>query len=223
MNDERLNRYRRILVEAERLHSRRGQFLDGADMARLRRAAGAGKTGEIGRCAGAAKALEPLADHRPAALTLVNEILTALGRFLAENSNASLTALRCAAAATLMNLRPPDEPRPPDDAELLNTLRLEAPAMVPLRRAARMILELWEFADQLRQSPETSPGELIHVNGWGSPATEKILCKLALGCAFGELVSDGRGGVVMRAFRAPAAHRGRRRSGRRAAKGGRGE
>ncbi|MCP4679528.1 MAG: hypothetical protein GY854_29370, partial [Deltaproteobacteria bacterium] len=45
---------------------------------------------------------------------------------------------------------------------------------------AGMVLELWEFADQLRQSPETSAGALLHGNGWASPAAAKILRKLTL-------------------------------------------
>ncbi|MCP4656396.1 MAG: hypothetical protein GY856_13365, partial [bacterium] len=184
------------------------------------------------------KALEPLAERPPDAayrtLHLTAEILAALGHYAARRP-VSLTAFRLAAALTVIDLRNPYG-SPLEEAEIFLTpqvLHLEGEALMPMRRAMRagkseeilrcaagMVLELWEFADQLRQSPEPSAGALLHANGWASPATAKILRKLTLGAAVTAVVPDGG---LMRAFRPPAAHSRRRRPARRAATRGRGE
>ncbi len=188
------------------------------------------------------RALEPLAEGPPTAtvatLTLAADLLSAVGSFAARNPNVTLGCFRDAATLTLIHLCPRKEEPPGEEAQLLpapETLLLEAAELALLRRArsagtseeslgcaAGMLVALWELADHLRQSPGASPGELIRANGWKSPSSEKILVKLVLGCAVGELASDGRGLGLLRAFRSPAARRGRRRSGRRSAKGGRG-
>ncbi|MCP4548718.1 MAG: hypothetical protein GY835_19850, partial [bacterium] len=67
------------------------------------------------------RALEPLAEHGPAAiataLTLVTEILSVLGAFLSRNPDTSLADLRAAAVSTLLDLRPGHEPVPDADVE----------------------------------------------------------------------------------------------------------
>lgn len=171
------------------------------------------------------RALEPLAERPPTAtvdaLSLTVELLAAVGSCIARNPDISMGSLLDAAILARGHLRPqPDEPG--EAAQILlspATLLLEAAELFPLRRArsagtsdevldgaADLLIALWQFADQLRQSPGASPGELIHANGWASPATAKILFKLALGCAVGELVSEGRGRGVVRTLRASAAH-----------------
>lgn len=153
------------------------------------------------------RALEPLADGPPAAtvgaLSLSAELLAIIGGFVATNPDVNLTVLRDAAAHTVIHLRPRREESGQDaEAPPRETLLLEAAELALLRRArsagrgeekvccaARMILLLWEFAEQLLQSPGENAGALIHENGWANPATKKILFKLALGCAVGEVVS----------------------------------
>ncbi len=114
----------------------------------------------------------------------------------------SLTALRIASALTVIDLRTMHGSPLGHEVEIFLTpevLHLEAAALMPvwrarsagksaeiLRCAAGMVLELWELADQLGQSHGASPEELTRANGWASPATEKILRKLALGCAVGD-------------------------------------
>ncbi len=146
------------------------------------------------------RALEPLAEHGPAAiataLTLVTEILSAFGAFLSRNPDTSLADLRAAAVSTLLDLRPGHEPVPDADVEPFRSPQvvfLEAAEMAQLRRArsagtseeivrgaARMVHELWEFADELGRSPAGRAWELIHVRCWGSPATTKVLRVLGL-------------------------------------------
>jgi len=141
----------------------------------------------------AVKALEPLVDQGPSAagdaLILASEILSALGRFLAKNRDVSLSALRFAAALTVIDLHSLPGPTPEDEAEIFLTpevLFLEGAAMMPLWRArsagksekilrcaARMILHLWDYADQLRRSPEGGHGhgdapELLGASGRAS-------------------------------------------------------
>ncbi len=131
----------------------------------------------------ALKALEPLAGRGPAApheaLSLAAEILAALSRPVAKNPGVPIWRARSAGKSEEI-----------------------------LRCATSMVLELWEFADQLRRSPGKSAGELIHKSGWANPATARILRKLALGNAVAEVVkryqrrgdsATGNGGVgVMR-------------------------
>ncbi|MCP4549747.1 MAG: hypothetical protein GY835_25105, partial [bacterium] len=141
------------------------------------------------------RALEPLTAHGPAAiataLTLVTEILSVLGAFLSRNPDTTLADLRAAAVSTLLDLRPGHEPVPDADVEPFRSPRvvlLEAAEMAQLRRArsagtseeivhgaARMVHELWEFADELGRSPAGRACELINVRCWGSPATTKVL------------------------------------------------
>ncbi|MCP4550389.1 MAG: hypothetical protein GY835_28350, partial [bacterium] len=119
------------------------------------------------------RALEPLAEHGQAAigaaLTLGTEILSALGTFLSRNPDTTLADLRAAAVSTLLDLRPGHEPVPDADVEPFRSpqvVLLEAAEMAQLRRArsagtseeivhgaARMVHELWEFADELGRSP----------------------------------------------------------------------
>ncbi len=146
------------------------------------------------------RALRPLAEHGPAAiataLTLVTEILSALGAFLSRNPDTTLAALRAAAVSTLLDLRRGHEPVPDADVEPFRSpqvVLLEAAEMAQLRRArsagtsaeivhgaARMVHELWEFAAELGRSPAGRAWELIHVRCWGSPATTRILRVLGL-------------------------------------------
>jgi len=188
-------------------------------------------------------ALEPLAERPPVAalrtLTLTAELLAAVGRCVDRNPDVTLSSLRAAATLTQIHLRPRQDQPPGEEAELLlarEIVLLEAAELALLRRArsagtseeilgcaAGMLVALWDLADQLRQTPGARPEELARASGCASPATEKILCKLALGCAVGELASVGPDGGVVRAFRSPAARRGLRRSGRRGARAGGGE
>ncbi len=146
------------------------------------------------------RALQPLAEHGPVAiataLTLVTEILSALGTFLSRNPDTTLADLRAAAVSTLLDLRRGHEPVPDADVEPFRSPQvvfLEAAEMAQLRRArstgtseeivhgaARMVHELWEFADELGRSPAGRACELIHVRCWGSPATTKVLRVLGL-------------------------------------------
>ncbi len=174
-------------------------------------------------------ALEPLADGPPSpildALTLSAELLAAVGGFLARRNpdEVPLRSLLVAATLTMFHHRPrPDDPRLKESQMLLEPemLLLEAAELALLRRArsagtseevlgcaSLMLVALWQLAGLLRQSPGANPEELIRANGWMSPASEKILCKFAVGCAVGELASDGPGLGLLRAFRSPSARR----------------
>ncbi|MCP4549319.1 MAG: hypothetical protein GY835_22935, partial [bacterium] len=136
------------------------------------------------------RALQPLAEHGPVAiataLTLVTEILSALGTFLSRNPDTSLADLRAAAVSTLLDLRPGHEPVPDADVEPFRSPQvvfLEAAEMAQLRRArsagtteeivhgaARRVHEAWERADGLGRAPAGRAWELIHVRCRGSPA-----------------------------------------------------
>ncbi len=67
-----------------------------------------------------------------------------------------------------------------------------------LRCAASIVLELWEFADQLRRSPGKCAGELINESGWSNAATAKALRKLALGSALAGVVQRNTAGAPAR-------------------------
>ncbi|MCP4675909.1 MAG: hypothetical protein GY854_10470 [Deltaproteobacteria bacterium] len=173
-------------------------------------------------------ALEPLAD-RPAreaveALLLAARILSSVGGVATRTRDLTLTD-SLAAARLVLNGRMPSSEANPVVLELLSAEKIwmhyaemGGQPEESVRCGAGLVRALWEFADQLRQSPETSAGALLHGNGWASPAAAKILRKLTLGAAVAAVPEGG----LMRGFRPSAAHSGRRPAARRAAQGGRG-
>ncbi|MCP4546568.1 MAG: hypothetical protein GY835_08905 [bacterium] len=164
------------------------------------------------------RALEPLAE-RPAtahveALLLAVRILSAVGVVVSRIPTLTLTDCRFAASLALNRLRPGNEETPTVQADLLRNpgvLQLLSAEMIWIhdaeivgqseeivRCAAGMVLELWEFADQLRRCPGKCAGEMIHESGWANAATAKILRKLALGSAVVGVVQRNTAGAPAR-------------------------
>jgi len=129
-----------------------------------------------------------------AAVRVTVEMLSALGRQVARRPGITLTALRFAAALSVIDLRYPDAPS--HDAGIFlspTVLQLEGATLLPVWRArsagtseeiilwaAETVLELWELAARLRRWPEKSAAELSRSLGRLSGKPKEILRQVAL-------------------------------------------